>query len=164
MFQNLKGAWAKGPTKKEFRDIIKKLVPKAEQIMAANAHLLDNPEESDPIYSFDGPSIHDPSNLTDVGVVEGQNTFPLPAYAGDIHKVIEHVHAQVTKSFAVFLQHVKSKQSHQVYRAQAEHCFWRVTSESVARDVESLPDTLSVISKPKSEGGTAGGWAPRPLN
>jgi hypothetical protein len=42
--------------------------------------------------------------------------------------------------------------------------FKQLTPESVQRDVDSLVQTLEVISKPREEGGTDGGWAPPPYN
>jgi hypothetical protein len=54
--------------------------------------------------------------------------------------------------------------SPRVYRLQLHEYFKQLTPESVQRDVDSLVQTLEVISKPREEGGTDGGWAPPPYN
>ena len=163
--QTLKGTWAVGPTKREVNDILERLVPIAEKIMADNAKYLDNPEECDPVYSLDNPSIHDKASLTDLGIVEGQNTFPLPAYGGDMHKVIEHIHGQMVGWFQRFMSQCRDRYPPKVYRDQLEGMFWgKVAAESVARDVNSLKATLECIAKPVAQGGTGGDWAPRPLS
>ena len=143
---------------------MKKLVAKAYDICWKNRHLLDNPEEWEPIFSFDRPYIHDPAYLTDLGVIEGQNTFPLPCYAPDIHKVIEHVHGTLTTLMGVYLQRVRRPQGNAVHRAQLEHLFWGLSAARVQSDTMSLVATLRIIADPVAQGGTAGDWAPRPYN
>lgn len=148
----------------EFIDYMKTLTKMAEKICWANRHLLDNPEEWEPVFSFDRPTIHDPAYLGHLGIYEGQNTFPLPAYGGDVHKVIEHVHGYLVKQFAMYLQQIRGPQPRAVHRAQLKHLFECITVEGVQRDCMSLADTLRIIASPVAEGGTAGDWAPRPYN
>ena len=89
----------------------------------------------EPIYSFDRPRHHTKALadlLPDLGVVEGQNTFPLPCYAGDIHKRVEHVHGTLVKQMDKVLRHVRTNQSHTFYRHQLRHLAMRVSGSSVA--------------------------------
>lgn len=143
------------------------LIPLAREIMFANRMNLHNPDEWEPIFSFDKPKIHKRA-LSDLlpalGVVEGQNTFPLPRYGGDVHKVIEHVHGVLTKYMHKVLSRVRTKEQPAFYRETLEDRFWDIKASSVARDVASLPQTLRIIASPVSAGGTGGDWAPRPYS
>jgi hypothetical protein len=53
-----------------------------------------------------------------------------------------------------------------VYRLHLKHLFHDkvVTADSVRKDVDSLIETLQIIAKPVSKGGTNGDWAPKGYN
>ncbi len=160
------GEEAKGPTAHEYAEqVMKPLIRKADAIMKKWAYKLHNPAESSPIYSMDNPRIHTKA-LREYfpDLMEGEDLFPLPPYAGDVHKVIEHVHGILSKQMQVILRHIRKKQSVWWYRHHLSEMFFKYGVNSVQRDVMSLPDTLALISKPPSRGGTGGGWAPRPYN
>jgi hypothetical protein len=143
---------------------MKPLVKKAEKIMAEHADELDNPDESSPVYSMDNPSIHLKALEGSHDMHEGENTFPLPRYAGDVHKVIEHVHGTITTRMRRVLKQIWEHKGVDFYRASLRQYFYKINPTSVQNDVESLPATLEIISKPPSRGGTGGGWAPNGLN
>lgn len=133
--------------------------------MARNAHRLNKPTEWDPIYSFDNPRIHKTAaNELLANDLGESNTFPLPRYAGDIHKVIEHIHGILTKQMQRVLGVTRKSMGHTFYRVQLEQLFWRIKADSVQRDVRSLKATLDKISLPPSRGGTGGDWAPAGYN
>ena len=165
------GRDAKGPTAQEFADVIRKLKPKAEGIIKNHAHMLYYPIDAQPIYSFDNPNIHKKAaaDLLDDFIfctddfTEG-NVFPLPKYAGDMHKVIEHIHGILTNKMRHFLTRVRKRWSVEVYRSTLQSFFWSIKADSVQRDVMTLLDTYDIISRPVSGGGTGGDWAPRPYN
>lgn len=163
--QTEKGEKAKGPTAEEFKKrVMRPLVGKARKIMEDYAHELDNPEDFEPIYSFDGPTIHKKDKLADIGIVEGDNVLPLPPYCGDMQKVIEHVHGTLVKRMHMVQKKVRTRQPAMFWRAQLKHLFWAYEVQSVRRDVESLRDTMDAIRKPQAQGGTGGDYAPRGLN
>lgn len=147
---------------------MKPLKAKADAIMEANAHLLANPEEYEPIFSYDKCSIHTcdytVEKLAELGIVEGQNTFPLPTNAADLHKVIEHVHANLTNGMQTVLWADRELRGMRFYKAQLRGMFEALSARSVQKDIDSLLATCEVIAGGKQQGGTEGDWAPAPYN
>jgi hypothetical protein len=135
----------------------------AEKIMHDNRHKLRNPSQWEPIYSFDKPTIHK-GDMSNIGITEGQNTYPLPRYGGDFHKVIEHVHGTLTREMRKWQWRDRTRYTPAVYRAQLQHCFFNYKASSVQGDVKGLYDTARIVSEARCRGGTAGDWAPRPYN
>ena len=167
--QNLKGSEAQTITAQEFlQKVMKPLRKLAERILAEHAHLLKSTE---PIYSLDKYSVHmraieSSGWLHDSGDTSG-NVFPLPHHAPDIHKVIQHVHGGLTRSMNKFVTELRrGGGSPRVYRLHLKHLFHDkvVTADSVRKDVDSLIETLQIIAKPVSKGGTNGDWAPKGYN
>ncbi len=90
------------------------------------------------IWSYDNPSIHD-VDLTDLGITEDDRA-PLPPQSGDMHKVIEHVHARVCDAFREWVARNPRVTSPTQLRNQFEALFYEViTPASVHADVQSLP-------------------------
>lgn len=58
--------------------------------------------------------------LPGLGVKEGTNTFPLPCYGVDVHKVIEQVHAILSRHMVEVLSRVGSNESVDFYRTKLE--------------------------------------------
>lgn len=131
--------------------------------MKANRHKLNNPSVYDPVYSFDNPSIHDMTLLEPFGI-DTSNRFPLPTYAADMHKVIEHVHGRLVGQMRNKVLGCTSKPSKQWYRTTLKQLFSQISADSIDKDVLSLIDTFTIIAKAKAEGGMEGNWAPRPYH
>lgn len=145
---------------------MRELVPLAEKLLEDHKDELDDPNDHSPIYSFDNPRTHLRSlseDMPNFGIVEGQNTFPLPKYSGDIHKAVEHVHGTLTNKMASEHRRVRTEHNLQWYKDKLRAHFWALPASHMQKDVETLPDTFRVIASPASEGGTAGNWAPRKL-
>lgn len=139
------------------------LIKVAEDIMFKNRWKLNNPSKWEPIYSFDKPTIHK-GDMSYLGIVEGVNTYPLPRYGGDFHKVIEHVHGTLTREMRKWQWRDRTRYPASVYRAQLQHSFEQYEISSVQKDVRGLYDLCRIVSEPMCRGGTAGDWAPRPYN
>lgn len=95
-------------------------------------------------YSFDNPSIHEKA----VPELErlGFERVPLPTYSPDMHKVIEHVHANIGREFRKKLIEDASIKKEQ-YASILEEIFFNITQASIAKDVMSLPDTYEEIKR-----------------
>jgi hypothetical protein len=144
--------YAKGITRKEFFDVMKFFVAMAHAFIAE--HLRQHPNS--PLllgdrWSYDNPSIHD-ADLAQLGITE-LNRTPLPPQSGDMHKVIEHVHATLCDAMSEWVA-----RNPKVYKAadlkrQFEQLFFKViTIDHVKKDIESLPDQWRAIKAAK------GGW------
>ena len=142
---------AKGPTRTEFKDVMRQFKKRAEDI---------NEEHGlgDPVYSFDNAPIHDMTLLEEIGI-HGSDRAPLPARSPDMHKVIEHVFGTLEGAMQREL-HINPKlSSAKQYKAVLERLFWSViTAESVRKDISSLKGTYDAIRKSRDEGGVEGGW------
>ena len=145
---------------------MRELKPLADKMLWENKDKLDNPQEWEPIFSFDNPHTHVKAladELPKFGIVEGQNTFPLPKYGGDIHKAVEHVHGTLTSQMNTVHKRVRTKQNLQWYKNKLRDQFYALKPSHMQKDVDTLPDTLRVIATPVSENGTGGNWAPTKL-
>ena len=124
-----------------------------------------------PITSFDNPGIHGgkggkPWNeFLSMVNLHATNIFDLPVRSSDIHKVIEHVHARLLKSFyKVYESNVLSAPM-TVNKELLGNPFYTspsaVSAKVIHGDVESLRDTLQKIvekqggenPKPRRRGG-----------
>lgn len=135
--------------------------------MAEHAHDLHDQDDSDPVYSFDKYSVHGRAQELIPWLHEADdhgNVFPLCHHAADIHKVIEHVIANLVTNMRKFVTDHPQGLTQDAYRAKLKALFFSMKASSVQEDIESLPDTLDIIAKPVEEGGTWGDWAPRPYN
>lgn len=135
----------------------------ADRIMAENKHKLKT-EEWEPIYSLDGPSIHVRALDNLDFVFEGQNKFPLPPHSADIHKVIEHVHANLSTAMDKWAVREGRGKSAEEFREHYKSLFYKLSASAIQKDILSLPDTLRIIKTPVNRGGTGGKRAPRPYN
>lgn len=163
--QTKKGDVARGPTAEEFESkVMKPLKKLADDIMFKHRWALNNPNQWEPIFSFDKPTIHQ-GDMSYIGIVDGQNTFPLPHYCADMHKVIEHVHGTLVKLIRKWQWRDRRRYGVEVCKAQLHHAFFKqLTKRSVQKDIKSLGATFKIISQSACRGGTAGDWAPRPYN
>lgn len=144
---------------------MKPLESVADDIMLSYSHKLDDRLDNSPIYSFDGPNIHRCALAEMVPHVhERENTFPLPAYSPDMHKVFQHVHAILTNQLQDLIASKRGQGSVKYWRGQLKKLFWGLKPKSVQKDIESLPATFLHISTPTNRGGSGGDYAPRGLN
>lgn len=151
--QTLKRQAAKGPTGREFLDVMRVFKRGAEAINL-QAKL------DEPIYSFDNAPIHDMALLETIGI-EGTDRAPLPARSPDMHKVIEHVFGTLEGAMQKALHADPSLCTAKQYKTLLLKLFKsNITATSVRKDIKSLKSTYDVIRKSRDEGGVEGGWPP----
>ena len=151
--QTLKKQAARGPTAREFTDVMKVVKRKAEKI---NREAGLGP----PVYSFDNAPIHDMALLEVIGIT-GNDRAPLPARSPDMHKVIEHVFGTLEGAMQNLLHEDPSLSTAPQYKAALVKLFRSViTAESVQKDIRSLRSTYDIIHKSRDAGGVEGGWPP----
>jgi hypothetical protein len=125
--QTVKGNEAKKTTAKEFADrVMKPLRKLAERIMKDHAHELANKDDSDPIYSFDKYSVHGRAQEEIPWLHEADefgNVFPLCHHAADIHKVIEHVIANLVTAMRKYVTDHPQGLTQDAYRAKLKALF-----------------------------------------
>jgi hypothetical protein len=90
------------------------------------------------ILSLDQATIHTRADLEEVGLTEA-NTLWNPAKGGDLHMVIEHVHAQLEHWFQERLRSIPAKLTEAQYKKEFEKLFKeRVTALSIEKDCRAL--------------------------
>lgn len=163
--QTIKGnKIAKGTTKEEFTDIMKKLVQVArEELAKVDPNLT-------PIFSYDNNKIQADAKLQDMGITP-EEKLELPTYSPDMHKVIEHVFGILKGQLqAEMLRTNPSKLSaRKAQRMVRAYFMGGISKESIQADVKSLPVTWHIISTPEGveelgpdghmHKGTGGEWA-----
>lgn len=155
---------AKGTTKEEFTDIMKKLVQVArEELAKVDPNLT-------PIFSYDNNKIQADAKLEAMGITP-EEKLELPTYSPDMHKVIEHVFGVLKGQLqAEMLKNNPSKLSTSTAQYMVKAYFMDgIHKESIQADVDSLPVTWHIISTPegveavgpdgKVYRGTGGEWA-----
>ena len=155
---------AKGTTKQEFTDIMKKLVVVARQQLAKVDPNLK------PIFSYDNNKIQKHAKLADMGITP-EERLELPTYSPDMHKVIEHVFAILKGQLQ---EEMLKNNPPKMDSATAQHMVWLyfmhgISKKSIRADVKSLPVTWHIISTldgvwakgpdGKMYRGTGGDWA-----
>ncbi len=111
-----------------------------------------------PFYSWDNASFHTSLKLQDVGLSE-TDMWLLPPNSPDMHKVIEHVVGRVKRALREELcDNANIKTVEQVKRV-CRDVFFRITTESIRKDIDSLPNTYKHIHDKKSQGGREGDWS-----
>lgn len=98
------------------------------------------------MYSWDNDKIHAGADLERVGITSSMR-LELPPLSSDMHKVIEHVHAQVQRKFDDWLWDYEGQgPTAQECMDQVEAIFrQQITTESIFRDVHSLHATYAAI-------------------
>lgn len=138
--KRLRPIYAKGPTRVEFVDLMGHISSESESLAAEllcarpDHPLLVLGEE----WSYDNPSIHD-ADLSSLGITE-LNRYPLPPQSGDMHKVIEHVHAILCGAMSAWVARNPKVTKAADLRAKMRELFFEVINPtSVSADVASLP-------------------------
>ena len=115
------------------------------------------------IFSYDNVNLHVGGDEV-VGPSGTPNHIILPRYSPDMHKVIEHVFNTVSHELrvnilpAVAADHKRHPYSLSVWPALVEGEVMKVSTESIRKDIDSLPKTYRWIYE------HGGRRAPRPYN
>jgi hypothetical protein len=149
---------AKGPTALEFAQVV------MNPVKYAADDAFDTLEQDTPDvlkgkgttlqYSFDNAKIH-LSAIKDgllqqyvEGFTEEVDRFPLTPYSPDLHKVIEHTHANAVVEFQKWLHKNPGKSTVAEYKEAFKACYHSANSQqSVLRDVNSLPKLYEWVHK-----------------
>ena len=150
-----KAKYARGPTQREFQVVMKHFLKEAEK--KAHQHVLEHPNsplEQGFIWSYDNPRIHD-ADLSELGITE-DNRAPLPPRSGDMHKVIEHVHARLCRAMGEWVARNPNVTSRPAMMRKFQDMFFDViTPASVSADVASLPELWRWIKDNGGDGAPA---------
>lgn len=149
-----KPVYAKGITRKEFFDVMKYFVTQAQAFI--DIHLREHPGSPLQLgdnWSYDNPSIHD-ADLAQLGITE-LNRAPLPPQSGDMHKVVEHVHATLCTAMSEWVARNPNVTKSADIKQQFEALFFKhITPAHVKKDIDSLPAQWRAIKA------NEGGWTP----
>ncbi len=120
-----------------------------------------------PMWSFDNPGIHGGkggkpwNDFVSMANLRATEIFDLPVRSSDIHKVIEHTHARLVKSFyKVYDSNLQSTPISFYKDVLRNHFYtnpWVASAKVIRGDVESLRATLHKIVEKK------GGEIPKPM-
>jgi hypothetical protein len=133
--------------------------------------LIDSPEhaavfkDGAPIlYSFDSARIHTscltPDKISGKSLLAAHGftpelRVPLPPYAPDMHRVIEHTHGTAEMRFRKWMYSHPGKHTMEQYMAAFEELYKECTTAAIiSADVAGLPELYSWIHN------NAGNWAP----
>ena len=155
---------AKSPTAEEFVDYQREAVDRAAMLVDGHPDVFMNRDGSEKpvLWSYDNPTIHTCERacegLASIGITE-HNRLPLPKYAGDMHKVIEHVHGTLEQRMQQVLWTIDERHDIRFYVATLRSIFFQsITPEMISADVDTLHDTYrAVIAR-------GGDWAPDDLS
>lgn len=89
------------------------------------------------LWSFDNPSIHEPSELEAIGIT-GKDCFELAAASGDMHHAIEHIHGIVQQAFTTWQAHHTNVTSPSTMQQELMEVFRAIKPSSVKKDVRDL--------------------------
>lgn len=148
---------AKGITKDEFRDVMRRFKAKAERLVAAalksaRGHrkavlqqMLDGELGMGMLWSFDHAKAHAAHQLECFGIY-GSDSAELPACSGDMHHTIEHIHGLLAQKFETWLSHHRDCTDSATMQAALTEIFYtHVTAESVSKSVRDLPGLWRAI-------------------
>lgn len=155
---------AAGTTIAEFEWILKKFQGVAEADAEKHKHLLQDPTQWKPIYSFDRASIHNVHKACAALGCTAEGITPLPHYAPDFQKPVEHVFGYCKAAFRKRLAIIGTTLPMKEYANHFLDIFFSIKPESVKKDIESLPTTYNNILAPLSAGGSNGGYAVKGFN
>jgi hypothetical protein len=154
--QTSKGNPAKKMTRDEFVDAVKQAKDASEACVAEFPEFYS---KGGPYYSWDNASWHQALNLEDVGLKESDK-WQLPPNSPDMHKVIEHVVGRVKQQLRHKLcDNANINSSKEVQAAFIDVFYKQISTESIRKDIESLPSTYKHIHGKKNQGGSEGDWA-----
>ena len=106
-----------------------------------------------PIFSFDNASCHvNKGALAHLGLIDGVNWVRLPPHSGDLHRVIERVHARLCGAFQDWLYEGSTILSMHEYCQKLESLFYSTQTANIHEaDISTIHELYQqVVSK---EGG-----------
>lgn len=162
--QRQDGQTAKGTTTAEFEWVLSHVREHAEDDAFKHRHLLKNPKKWRPMYGFDRARIHNVQKALAALKCAAKQILPIPHYAPDFQKAVEHVHGYCKSMFRKRLRTISPMLPIADLAAHYDDIFFSVKAESVRKDIESLPLTYKHILQPISEGGSDGGYAMKGFN
>lgn len=100
-----------------------------------------------PIYSFDNASCHVHSDtLTHLRLINGVNREPLPPHSGDLHRVIERVHARLCGAFQDWLYEDSTPLSMAEYCEKLESLFYSTqTADIHSADISTIHELYQQV-------------------
>jgi len=135
---------AKDLTAAEFREIIKDM--KAVLCQRSNRKKLKDGEHW--ILSIDNDSRHHAARLHTHGVWLNKDRLDLPPLSPDMNKVVEHVHAWLTKKMRSWLRsRAGNKPTPHEAMKQCKEFFSQYPMESIQADVDSVKATYAAIQQ-----------------
>lgn len=146
---------------------MKKFKQQADAVMQKHAKELQAEDlEVTPIFSYDHAGQHDTEEveeaLEDVGISQDESCrCPLPPLSPDFHRVIERVHANVSRAFKKKLRGQNfSREVSQYKKIYKELFHSTIKAASIQADIRGLRELWTAVATPVSEGGTGGNWGP----
>jgi hypothetical protein len=140
----MKGQVAKDLTAAEFREIIEDL--KAVLDERSNRKKLKPTQHW--ILSIDNDSRHHAARLHTHGVWLNQDRLDLPPLSPDMNKVVEHVHAWLTKKMHAWLRsRAADKPTPRQCMMQCKEFFSQYPRASIQADVDSMQATYAAIQQ-----------------
>jgi hypothetical protein len=150
---------AKGPMGEEFCYVV-------QQTMQDAKAKLEQPHKVTALYSWDNAPIHaaaakvledGTSLLSRIGFSSEQQA-PLPPYAPDLHRAIEHAHGRAVALFNKQLYRDPVQRNMLEYKVMFEKAFRAANSPAVIRwDVAGLPELYTWVAQ------NGGCWAPKSM-
>ena len=141
---------AKSITIKEWKNLMEDLRAHVDDLLNPRRHPLNalawlwrvgrSRAAAPPIFSFDNASAHiNADTLTHLGISANRNWQVLPAHSGDLHRVIERVHARVCGAFQNWLYDDTSPRSMPAYCQKLESLFYSMeTADIHAADIRTI--------------------------
>jgi len=141
---------AKNITIQEWKILMEDLRACVDDLLSPRRHPLNalawlwrvgsSPAVAPPIFSFDNASAHaNRDALIHLGISAARNWEPLPPHSGDLHRVIERVHARVCGAFQNWLYDDTSPRSMPAYCQKLESLFYSMEKSDIhAADIRSI--------------------------
>ena len=100
------------------------------------------------LLSIDSDSAHTRARLQERGIWAGERLFPLAFLSPDMHKVVEHVHAWLTKKMHAWLRsRAADKPTPRQCMMQCKEFFSQYPRASIQADVDSMQATYAAIQQ-----------------
>lgn len=148
--QTTKGKVAKSITIQEWTSLMEGLRAHVDGLLSTQLHPLNalawfwrvgsSPAVAPPIFSFDNASVHvNQGALIHLGISAVSNWEVLPPHSGDLHRVIERVHARVCGAFQDWLYDDTTPRSMAAYCQKLESLFYSMEKAHIhAADIGSI--------------------------
>lgn len=100
-----------------------------------------------PIFSFDNASCHvHADTLAHLRLIEGENWARLPPHSGDLHRVIERVHARLCGAFQDWLYEDSTPLSMAEYCEKLESLFYSTQTANIhSADISTIHELYQQV-------------------